>query len=35
MEAFYGSVGHFNLGDTFQVHDVLDTGSVVVVVYRR
>ena len=33
IEAFYRPIGYFNLGDALQVHDVLDAGSVVEVVY--
>ncbi len=33
MEAFYGPVGYFNLGDSSQVYNVLNSGSIVEVVY--
>ncbi len=33
MEAFYCPVGYFNLGDSRQVCNVLDAGSIVEVVY--
>ena len=33
VEALDRPIGHFNLGYTLQMHDILDAGSVVVVVY--
>jgi len=33
MEAFYRPVGHFNLGDSREVYNVLDAGRIVEVVY--
>ena len=33
MQAFYGPVGYFNLGDSRQVYNVLNAGGIVEVVY--
>ena len=33
MEAFYCPVGYFDLGDSGQVYDVLNAGSIVEVVH--
>jgi hypothetical protein len=33
MEALYRSVGYFNLGDPRQMYNVLNAGSIVVVVH--
>jgi len=33
METFYRPVGDFNLGDSRQMYDVLNAGSIVVVVH--